>query len=53
MNSGLSDILSIGIPAILIGVLMNAGIIPLPGIQAYWWIPTAGGIVAFSWAFKA
>jgi hypothetical protein len=41
-----------GLLAILVGVLANAGTIGLPGLQTYWWLPTALGIVAFSWAFK-
>ena len=46
-------IAALGAAAILVGVLLNTGIIPLPGIQSYWWLPTALGIIAFSWAFKA
>jgi divalent metal cation (Fe/Co/Zn/Cd) transporter len=41
-----------GLLAILIGVLANAQVIRLPALQTYWWLPTALGIVAFSWAFK-
>ena len=41
-----------GLLAILLGVLANARLIPLPALQTYWWLPTALGIVAFSWAFK-
>lgn len=36
--------------AVLIGVLLYLNISPV--LQPYWWIPTAIGIVAFSWAFK-
>jgi hypothetical protein len=41
-----------GAVAIVLGVLLNAGLLPFPAAQPYWWIPTAVGIVAFSWAFK-
>ena len=42
----------IGAVFILAGVGLNLGIIPPQAIQQYWWVPTALGIVAFSWAFK-
>lgn len=45
-------IAGIGVLAILIGILLTMNIIPLAGVQPYWWIPTALGVVAFSWAFK-
>jgi hypothetical protein len=45
-------IAGIGVFAILIGILLNIKFIPLVIIQPYWWIPTALGVVAFSWAFK-
>lgn len=41
-----------GVVAILFGVLLNTRLIPLPTLQPYWWVPTAAGILAFSWAFK-
>ena len=41
-----------GMVAILLGVVLNAQLIPLPIAQPYWGIPTAIGIIAFSWAFK-
>jgi hypothetical protein len=41
-----------GALAILAGVLLNAGILPLPTLQTYWWAPTALGILAFSWVFQ-
>jgi hypothetical protein len=41
-----------GLLAILVGVTLNAGWVALPPLNAYWWVPTALGIVAFSWAFK-
>ena len=45
-------IAGVGLLAILIGVMLNAHWIALPVVQSYWWLPTAAGIVAFSWAFK-
>lgn len=45
-------IAGIGVLAILMGILLNLNIIPLAGVQPYWWIPTALGVIAFSWAFK-
>lgn len=45
-------IAGLGVLAILVGVLLNMEIIPLVAAQPYWWIPTALGVVAFSWAFK-
>ncbi len=42
----------VGALAIAAGVLLNAGLLHLPAAQPYWWIPTAVGIVAFSWTFK-
>jgi hypothetical protein len=42
----------VGALSIVVGVLLNAGLLPFPAAQPYWWIPTAVGIVAFSWAFK-
>lgn len=41
-----------GAVAILIGILLYAGLLPFPWAQTYWWAPTALGIVAFSWLFK-
>ena len=41
-----------GAVAILVGLLLNAGILPFPVAQTYWWVPTSLGIVAFSWLFK-
>jgi hypothetical protein len=43
---------------IILGVVINLGLLPPPGttfydvIQPLWWIPTALGIIAFSWMFK-
>lgn len=41
-----------GLLAIVVGTLAYAGTLRLPALQSYWWLPTALGIVAFSWAFK-
>lgn len=40
-----------GMLAIVLGMLLNAGVL-LPAVQSYWWVPTALGIIAFSWAFQ-
>jgi hypothetical protein len=40
-----------GAIAILVGILLNAGLLPFPLAQTYWWAPTSLGIVAFSWLF--
>lgn len=37
---------------IILGALLYAGVIPALSLQPYWWIPTALGIVAFSWLFQ-
>jgi Flp pilus assembly protein TadB len=44
-------IAGIGAVLILVGALLYAGVIPLPALQAYWWAPTAAGILAFSAGF--
>jgi len=41
-----------GLLAIGVGILLNTKVLPIPAAQPYWWIPTAAGILAFSWAFK-
>ncbi len=41
-----------GILLILVGVLLNQKVIPIPLAQNYWWLPVAIGILAFSWGFK-
>ncbi len=41
-----------GIALIVLGILLYLRIIPFPLAQAYWWLPIAAGIVAFSWGFK-
>ena len=45
-------IAGVGAAAILIGILLYTGMLPFPVVQTYWWVPTALGIMAFSWAFK-
>ena len=45
-------IAGVGAVFVLAGVLLNAKVLPISAAQPYWWIPTAIGIVAFSWAFK-
>ncbi len=40
-----------GVVMIGVGVLLYLSILPIPAAQPFWWIPTAIGIVAFSWAF--
>lgn len=41
-----------GVVLILLGVVLNARLIPWLASDPYWWILTATGIIAFSWAFK-
>jgi hypothetical protein len=41
-----------GFVAVLAGVLLKAGGLPLPAVAAYWWAPTALGIIACSWGFR-
>lgn len=41
-----------GILAIAAGILLNLRVLNLPAVEPYWWLPTAAGIIAFSWAFK-
>lgn len=41
-----------GVIAIIIGVLLYLEILPYSTAQQFWWIPTALGIVAFSWGFR-
>ena len=40
-----------GAVAILVGILLYAGLLPFSLAQTYWWLPTALGIIAFSWLF--
>src|SRR5574341_26920 len=41
-----------GMVLILLGVVLNAKLITWLASDPYWWILTAIGIIAFSWAFK-
>ena len=41
-----------GVVAILLGIVLNAKLIPWLDSEPYWWILTAIGVIAFSWAFK-
>ncbi len=41
-----------GVALIVLGLLLNLAWLPLAASQPYWWIPTALGIVMFSWAFQ-
>jgi hypothetical protein len=45
-------IAGIGVVLLIAGVLLYAGFIPWPLGEEYWWVPTATGIVLFSWAFR-
>jgi hypothetical protein len=45
-------IAGLGLLAILLGILLNRGLVPLPNLQPYWWASTSTGILAFSWAFR-
>lgn len=45
-------IAGMGVAAVLAGILLYLQWIPWPSAQPLWWLPTALGIVAFSWAFK-
>lgn len=42
----------IGAALVGLGVVMSSGLLPFPEIQSWWWLPTATGIVMFSWLFK-
>jgi hypothetical protein len=41
-----------GVLLMVLGILLYIKLIPIPSFQPYWWVPTAAGIVLFSWAFK-
>jgi hypothetical protein len=41
-----------GVVAILAGILLNRQMLPWEVFHTYWWLPTALGIIAFSWAFR-
>jgi hypothetical protein len=51
-NRGNLAIAGVGVLAIVCGVLLNAQVIRVALLQPYWWLPTALGIIAFSWAFQ-
>jgi hypothetical protein len=52
-RSNLDRVIAIGgVLLMVLGILLYGKIIPLPSIQPYWWVPTAAGIILFSWAFK-
>jgi hypothetical protein len=42
----------IGLALLILGMLFNAGVFNLPLAQAYWWVPSALGIILFSWMFS-
>lgn len=41
----------LGVVLMVVGAFMNAGVFQVPVIQPWWWVPTALGILAFSWLF--
>lgn len=41
-----------GLVLIILGVFLYSALNPWQAAQPYWWIPTAVGIVAFSWLFR-
>ena len=45
-------IAGVGATLIILGVLLYRNVIPLDWARSLWWLPTAIGIVAFSWGFK-
>jgi hypothetical protein len=54
LSSNPRDLLiaGVGALAILVGILLYIDLLPFQTLQTYWWIPTALGIIAFSWAFN-
>ena len=42
----------LGIAAMVAGALLYAGLPTWEPGNTYWWIPAAGGVVAFSWMFR-
>ncbi len=54
LSSNTTDrvIAGVGVLAVVAGILLNTTALPFPVAQPYWWIPTALGVIAFSWAFK-
>ena len=45
-------IAGIGAALMILGILIYTAIIPFDWARSLWWLPTALGIVAFSWGFK-
>ncbi len=45
-------IAGVGLVLITFALLLYSGVLRLPAVQPYAWIPTALGIVMFSWAFQ-
>ncbi len=41
-----------GVIAIVLGILLNLSLLPLPWALPYWWLPVSADIVAFSFAFR-
>jgi len=41
-----------GIVLIIIGILVNLGVIPFAWARSLWWLPVTIGIIAFSWGFR-
>jgi len=42
----------VGVALIVAGIFLYVWVVPIDGLQPYWWIPTTVGILAFSWGFK-
>ncbi len=42
----------VGSLLVIIGLVLNAGALPLYSLQQFWWIPTTLGILAFSFGFR-
>ncbi len=45
-------IAALGVVLIVLGVLLNLKVLPWGSGQAYWYLPVAIGILAFSWVFR-
>lgn len=41
-----------GAALVVVGLLLYANLWPDLPVRSYWWLPTAIGIVAFSWGFE-
>lgn len=44
-------IAGVGLLGVVAGVVLAQSWLPWTAAQPYWWIPTAAGIVLFSWGF--